>query len=56
MVIYGARDIFVGLALYSAAYFGTRKSLGWVPTAGSGVAFVDGTERASGITGAMSRF
>jgi hypothetical protein len=42
MVIYGARDIFMGLALYSAAYFGNHKSLGWILIAGSAVAFVDG--------------
>lgn len=42
MVIYGARDIFMGLAIYSAAYFGDRKTLGWILIAGSGVAFVDG--------------
>ncbi|KAF8951613.1 hypothetical protein BDZ97DRAFT_1601123, partial [Flammula alnicola] len=40
MVIYGARDIFMGLAIYSTAYFGDRKSLGWILIAGSGVAFV----------------
>jgi hypothetical protein len=42
MIIYGARDIFMGLAMYLAAYFGDRKSLGWILIAGSGVAFVDG--------------
>ena len=42
MIIYGARDIFMGLAIYSAAYFGNRKSLGWILIAVSGVAFVDG--------------
>ena len=42
MVVYGARDIFMGLAIYSAAYFGDRKSLGWTLIAGSAVAFVDG--------------
>jgi hypothetical protein len=42
MVIYGARDIFMGLAIYSAAYFGDRKTLGWILIAGSAVAFVDG--------------
>ena len=42
MIIYGARDIFMGLSIYSAAYFGNRKSLGWILIAGSGVAFVDG--------------
>lgn len=42
MVVYGARDIFMGLAIYSAAYFGSRKSLGWTLIAASSVAFVDG--------------
>lgn len=32
----------MGLAIYSAAYFGERKSLGWILIAGSAVAFVDG--------------
>jgi hypothetical protein len=32
----------MGLAIYSAAYFGDRKTLGWILIAGSGVAFVDG--------------
>ncbi|EON62463.1 hypothetical protein W97_01685 [Coniosporium apollinis CBS 100218] len=42
MVIYGARDIFMGLAIHAAAYFGDRRALGWIMIAGSGVAFVDG--------------
>jgi hypothetical protein len=42
MIVYGVRDIFMGVALYSAAYFGSRKSLGWILIAASGVAFVDG--------------
>jgi len=42
MVVYGARDIFMGLAIYSAALFGSRQSLGWTLVAGSAVAFVDG--------------
>ena len=42
MIIYGARDIFMGLAIYFAALFGDRKLLGWILIAGSGVAFVDG--------------
>lgn len=42
MIVYGVRDIFMGLAMYLAAYFGNRKSLGWILIAGSGVAFVDG--------------
>lgn len=42
MAIYGARDIFMGLAIYTVTYFGDRKSLGWILIAGSAVAFVDG--------------
>ena len=32
----------MGLAIYATAYFGDRKSLGWILIAGSGVAVVDG--------------
>ena len=42
MVVYGVRDIFMGLAMYATAYFGSRNALGWVLIAGSGVAFADG--------------
>lgn len=42
MVVYGVRDIFMGLAVYSTVYFGNRKALGWILIAGSGVAFADG--------------
>ena len=42
MAVYGARDIFMGLAIYSAAFFGTNKSLGLTLIAASGVAVVDG--------------
>jgi hypothetical protein len=42
MVVYGARDIFMGLAIYAAGFFGTRKSLGWTLVATSGVAVADG--------------
>ena len=42
MVLYGVRDLFMALAIYSAAWFGTRKSLGLILVAASGVAFVDG--------------
>ena len=42
MMLYGVRDLFMGVAIYSAAYFGTRKALGLILVAGSGVAFVDG--------------
>lgn len=42
MVVYGARDIFMGVAIYAAALFGTKKSLGWTLIAASGVAVADG--------------
>ena len=42
MVVYGVRDIFMGLVMYATAYFGSRKALGWILIAGSGVAFADG--------------
>jgi hypothetical protein len=42
MIIYGARDVFMGIAIYSANYFGSRKSLGCLLITGSAVAFVDG--------------
>lgn len=42
MVIYGARDLFMGLAIYATVYYGTRKALGSILVAASGVAFVDG--------------
>lgn len=42
MIVYGARDIFMGVATYSSAYYGDRKSLGWILIATSAVAFVDG--------------
>ncbi len=42
MIVYGARDVLMGLAIYSAAYFGDRKTLGCILIAASGMAFVDG--------------
>jgi hypothetical protein len=42
LAVYGVRDIFMGLALYSAALWGTRKSLGWTLIASGGVALADG--------------
>ncbi|KAI0711133.1 hypothetical protein C8T65DRAFT_647604 [Cerioporus squamosus] len=42
MIIYGARDIFMGLAMYAAAFFGNRRALGAIVLAASAVAFVDG--------------
>jgi hypothetical protein len=42
MIVYGVRDIFMGLAVYAAGFFGTRKSLGWTLIATSAVAIADG--------------
>ncbi|KAI9639969.1 hypothetical protein NHQ30_011638 [Ciborinia camelliae] len=42
MTIYGARDIFMGLAMYAASYHRNYKTLGWIVIAGSAVAGVDG--------------
>lgn len=42
LAVYGVRDIFMGLAVYSAAIWGTNKSLGWTLIAASGVAAADG--------------
>ncbi|KAE8154695.1 hypothetical protein BDV25DRAFT_147265 [Aspergillus avenaceus] len=42
MVVYGARDIFMGLAVYIALLFGSSKSVGWMLIAVSAVAMVDG--------------
>ena len=42
MIVYGARDIFMGLAVYAAAYYGHRRIAGWMLIAGSVVAFGDG--------------
>ncbi|KAI0707927.1 putative integral membrane protein [Earliella scabrosa] len=42
MAIYGVRDIFMGLAIYAAALWGTPRTLGVIVLAGSTVAFADG--------------
>ncbi|KAJ5104483.1 hypothetical protein NUU61_001830 [Penicillium alfredii] len=42
MAVYGVRDIFMGLAIYAAAFVGTRRSLGWTLLAASAVASADG--------------
>lgn len=41
-VLFGAKDLFVGAAIYSTAWLGTRKSLGVVLLAASLCAGVDG--------------
>lgn len=42
LYIYGVRDIFMGVVVNIAAYFGDRKTLGWILIAMSAVAFADG--------------
>ncbi|KIX08630.1 uncharacterized protein Z518_03287 [Rhinocladiella mackenziei CBS 650.93] len=42
MIIYGVRDVFMGVAMYAAVIFGTNKALGWITIAASAVAYVDG--------------
>ena len=42
LAVYGVRDVFMGLALYAAAYFGDRKILGWITVFAGSVAFADG--------------
>ncbi|KAF2807398.1 uncharacterized protein BDZ99DRAFT_573231 [Mytilinidion resinicola] len=44
LVIYGARDIFMGIAILAAATFGDRegRALGWIMAAAGAVAGVDG--------------
>ena len=39
---YAVRDIFMGIAMYAAAYFGTKKSLGVITMAVGAVAVADG--------------
>lgn len=42
LLIYGVRDIFMGVVINIAAYFGDRKTLGWTLIASAGCAFADG--------------
>ena len=41
-VVYGVRDIFMGVAIYAAALCGTRQALGWIVVAAGCVAVTDG--------------
>lgn len=41
-VVYGARDIFMGAAIYATALYGTRQALGWIVIAAGCVAGTDG--------------
>ena len=40
--IYGVRDIFMGLAIYATAWFGSARALGWILVAVGGVGVADG--------------
>jgi hypothetical protein len=42
LMIYAARDIFMGIAIYATAYYGSRRALGWVMLAAGFNAFIDG--------------
>jgi len=42
VMIYAARDIFMGVAIYATAYYGSRRALGWTMLAGGFNAFIDG--------------
>lgn len=42
LAVYAVRDIFMGIALYAAAYFGTKKTLGVITLALGAVAAADG--------------
>ena len=41
-VVYGVRDIYMGVAIHAAALCGTRQALGWIVIAAGGVAATDG--------------
>jgi len=49
MAIYGVRDLYMGLSVYVAMYFGNRKTLAWTLFALTTVAFVDGAVTRSQI-------
>lgn len=42
MLIYGARDLFMGIAVYATAFWGSRRACAWIVLAGAAVATVDG--------------
>jgi hypothetical protein len=42
MVLYGAKDLFIGTAIFASTWFGTRKSAGMILIAGGACAGVDG--------------
>ncbi|KAF2673015.1 hypothetical protein BT63DRAFT_421218 [Microthyrium microscopicum] len=58
MIIYGIRDISMGLSVYATVYFGSRKALGWnlsqqVLLSWEMAWCAGQKKRVNGITGAM---
>jgi hypothetical protein len=51
IIVYGVRDIFMGLAIYIAAFLANRKALGAMLVAASAVAFTDGAVSIAHIGG-----
>lgn len=41
-IVYGARDIYVGMSIYIVAYLASREALGWLYIAVSLQAYIDG--------------
>ena len=41
-IVYGIRDVFMGVAIFAAAAYGDRRALGWIVVAAGGAAAVDG--------------
>ncbi|KIW03527.1 uncharacterized protein PV09_05288 [Verruconis gallopava] len=42
LMVYGIRDIFMGISIYATAFFGNRRAMGLVMIAGFACAMVDG--------------
>lgn len=52
MVLYGAKDLFMAVAIFASTWFGTRKSAGLILMAGAACAGVDGwVVKGQAITG-----
>lgn len=42
MLVYGIRDIYMGVAMLAAAWYGHSKIIGWLTLASGGIAAADG--------------
>jgi len=49
MKLYGSRDVFLGLSIFTVAFLGHRKALGWLMLWGCGVVTMDGVVSKSQI-------